>query len=133
MGGVDFRARTRGATAEEAFRAAVERARHERGHGGSTGTVAEKDGFVVKRPRPGETVEQLVERTLDDNEKWGPAFCVPSRRASARSRSARSNRWSGSACSATPTPGPGSGRRSTSSLQQHIAARTLGFQIRQQH
>jgi len=76
VGGVDFRARARGATAGEAFRAAVERARHARGQRGYTGTVAKKDGFVVKRPRPGETVEQLVEHTLDDNEKWGPAFCV---------------------------------------------------------
>jgi hypothetical protein len=77
MGGVDFRTQAQGTSPEEAFRAAVERARHESGHGGYTGTIAEKhDGFVMKRPRPGETVAQLVERTLDDNEKWGPAFCV---------------------------------------------------------
>jgi hypothetical protein len=78
MGAFDFHTRAQGATPEEAFNAAVDQARHEHGHGGYTGTIAEKagDGFVMKRPRPGETVEQLVERTLDDNEKWGPAFCV---------------------------------------------------------
>ena len=78
MGAYAFRTRAQGATAEEAFRAAVDQARYESGHGGYTGTLAEKasDGFVMKRPRPGETVDQLVERTLDDNQKWGPAFCV---------------------------------------------------------
>jgi hypothetical protein len=47
MGACDFVTRSRGNTAEEAFHSAVDRARHEHGHGGYTGTIAEKHSFTV--------------------------------------------------------------------------------------
>lgn len=45
MGASEFRTRGQGKTVREAYRAAVDDARYEHGHGGYTGTVAEKDGF----------------------------------------------------------------------------------------
>lgn len=36
-----------GKTADEAFHAAVEKAGYEHGHGGYTGSIAEKDGFIL--------------------------------------------------------------------------------------
>jgi len=56
MGASTFSTRARGKTAEAAFRTAVEHAQHEYGHGGYTGTIAEKMRFRVldasaERPR----------------------------------------------------------------------------------
>lgn len=47
MGACDFETRSRGKTARDAFRVAVEDAQYESGHGGYTGTIAEKSGFVM--------------------------------------------------------------------------------------
>lgn len=46
MGATDFQTYAYGKTAQEAFRAAQEHARYEYGHGGYTGTIAEKRGFI---------------------------------------------------------------------------------------
>lgn len=45
MGACDFETRSWGKTAQEAFRKAVGDAQYEHGHGGYTGTIAEKDDF----------------------------------------------------------------------------------------
>lgn len=79
------------------FRAAVERAKYEHGHGGYTGTIAEKDTFVLFEPPKGQgaNAARLVQgydgKALDTllnalekdpafsrvyNDKWGPAVCV---------------------------------------------------------
>lgn len=47
MGACDFRVVAKGKTSREAFNAAVNEAAHENGHGGYTGTIAEKHSFVV--------------------------------------------------------------------------------------
>jgi hypothetical protein len=47
MGACDFQSIAVGKTAQEAFRAAVEEAAYEHGHGGYTGTIAEKQDFVM--------------------------------------------------------------------------------------
>jgi len=49
MGAEDFSIGALGKTAEDAFSRAIEDARYEHGHGGYTGTIAEKagDGFVM--------------------------------------------------------------------------------------
>lgn len=47
MGADTFTTRATGKTAGEAFRFAVEDARHEHGHGGYSGTLAEKHEFVL--------------------------------------------------------------------------------------
>jgi len=46
MGACDFFTTAKGRTAEEAFRNAVSNAQYQCGHGGYTGTIAEKDSFT---------------------------------------------------------------------------------------
>jgi hypothetical protein len=47
MGATAFTDRASGKTADEAYRHAVDQALYWNGHGGYTGTIAEKDGFVI--------------------------------------------------------------------------------------
>jgi len=99
MGAADFFDEGYGATAKEAFAEVVEEARYEYGHGGYTGSIAEKSNFVMVTFDPGAMiahgVENGEERTpleaitremfaqwLGDNcdhklyqDKWGPAGC----------------------------------------------------------
>jgi hypothetical protein len=94
MGAEWFQTEARGATAKEAFTGAVERAQHERGHSGYSGTIAEKhEGFIEVTVDPSMRVAEFVKavynaigdspansyvaKALDiaDN-KWGPAACV---------------------------------------------------------
>lgn len=103
MGGTTFETTAHGATAQEAYDAAKDSAYWESGHGGYTGTIAEKSGFVFCGPFP-DTFEstwqfssalcdagfseepkdprliaafgpklEQIVRTYDD--KWGPACC----------------------------------------------------------
>ncbi|MBD3262054.1 MAG: hypothetical protein GF334_10390 [Candidatus Altiarchaeales archaeon] len=50
MGADTFFVRVKGKTARDAFREAVEDARHWSGHGGYTGTIAEKSDYVMITP-----------------------------------------------------------------------------------
>ena len=62
-----------------AFNEAVANARHESGHGGYTGTIAEKSSFVI-RNRAERTYDEAQDFAQDDagnNDKWGPAFAIP--------------------------------------------------------
>lgn len=86
MGATNFWHTANGKTPEEAFRNARQEARYEHGHGGYSGTIAEKNSFVLAKPPAGtdpnefcrlienEGVPSLVETY---NDKWGPAVCVP--------------------------------------------------------
>lgn len=81
MGAQTFISCAKGKTAAEAFTAARAAAQWERGHGGYTGTVAEKHEFVVidvpAGVDPGDHARALIEN--DDQriyDKWGPAGCV---------------------------------------------------------
>jgi len=81
MGAADFSCRARGKTAKEAFASAVLDAQYESGHGGYTGTIAEKYSFVMIQPTDGESPEDCANRLMeaDDprvSDKWGPAGCV---------------------------------------------------------
>jgi len=81
MGASDFMVRSNGSTAREAFQAAVEDAEYEYGHGGYSGTIAEKDSFkeipVPKDVDPVEFANSLMDDDDDRiNDKWGPAGCV---------------------------------------------------------
>ncbi len=81
MGAEQFTCKARGKTAKEAFRAAVEEARYENGHGGYTGTIAEKSDFKMVTPNQGESPRECIDRCMDDpnhfsDDKWGPAACV---------------------------------------------------------
>jgi hypothetical protein len=81
MGANEFTCRATGKTANDAFAAAKEEARYESGHGGYSGTVAEKSSFKMAHLRAGETPSQAVDRYLEDGDsfvqdKWGPAGCL---------------------------------------------------------
>jgi hypothetical protein len=84
MGATTFFTTAPGETAEAAFRAARDRALYERGHGGYTGSVAEKHEFVMiqHRPLPEREAATLADRLIEEgdrriDDKWGPAGCVP--------------------------------------------------------
>lgn len=82
MGAEVFFTVARGNTAREAFETAVEDAQYEFGHGGYSGTIAEKSSFTMipfsgKDVTPMEFADVLIERSdprIDD--KWGPAGCI---------------------------------------------------------
>lgn len=79
-----------GKDVRQAFRDAVSNAQHDRGHGGYTGTIAEKHSYKVRREEPfvwngrwpmPEDMRRFLEQ--DDragspcDDKWGPACAVP--------------------------------------------------------
>jgi hypothetical protein len=84
MGAEVFSSRAAGKDADEAFQAAVKQAEWDYGHAGYTGSIAEKDDFVLVVNEPMEIgaaaafADQLIN---DDDErvtdKWGPAGCIP--------------------------------------------------------
>lgn len=83
MGAETFITQAEGETADAAFDAAVSSAQHWYGHGGYTGTIAEKDSFVMVTSTPmsitdaGELAHNLIrsdDPRIDD--KWGPAGCI---------------------------------------------------------
>jgi hypothetical protein len=99
MGAMDFRHVAAGQTAGEAFDRAVREARYEHGHGGYTGTIAEKSSYLlfntpplitedefwrlvdgaIQPPGPTipeglEAARQRLEAAVDD--KWGPAAAM---------------------------------------------------------
>ena len=81
MGATTFSVTFPGKTAKEAFAAARTDAQYQHGHGGYSGTIAEKNDFVmIKLPDgvdPRAYANQLIEcqdERIDD--KWGPAGCI---------------------------------------------------------
>lgn len=81
MGGQTFWQEARGKTAREAFNAAREQALHEHGHGGYTGSIAEKHDFVMIVRTPGCTPMQQANYLIDScdariDDKFGPAGCI---------------------------------------------------------
>ncbi|MEU3452254.1 hypothetical protein ABZ671_01225 [Micromonospora sp. NPDC006766] len=83
MGADEFQQYADGADPAEAFRDACEEARHEYGHRGYTGTLAEKDDYIVieGKPTPRELAEALASRLVRDDDprirdKWGPAGAI---------------------------------------------------------
>lgn len=83
MGAVTFINHASGATAEAAFDSAVQQAQWDHGHAGYSGTIAEKNSFVLidlpeeYRQRPEDYAEKLIsddDPRVDD--KWGPAGCL---------------------------------------------------------
>jgi hypothetical protein len=70
MGAYSFSATAFGKTPRDAFSAAVERAQHEHGHGGYTGTIAEKHSFVQMDLPKGVTLAKFL-MLLDEAEQYG--------------------------------------------------------------
>lgn len=81
MGAETFFQRATGKTAKEAFNNAVDSAAYDHGHSGYTGTIAEKNEFVIidvpdgvdPRVHANQLVNEGDERV---NNKWGPAGCI---------------------------------------------------------
>jgi hypothetical protein len=93
MGAQEFVTEATSDTAEEAFDSAVGNARYMYGHTGYTGTIAEKDSFVLIEVPDTIDVHTFVQAALDGesldgcgdaldratsiaNDKWGPAACI---------------------------------------------------------
>ncbi len=83
MGAHMFYKRADGEDAESAFRSAVKKAQYYHGHGGYTGTIAEKTSFTripeseVGDTDPTEYAGQLIdEQDSRIDNKWGPAGCI---------------------------------------------------------
>ena len=84
MGAETFKTVGHGATANEAFDAAVSQAQYDHGHAGYTGTIAEKDEFSVISDSDGTSPEEanaLADKLMDEqderiDDKWGPAGAI---------------------------------------------------------
>lgn len=81
MGACNFTTVARGNSAKDALRNAIEDARYENGHGGYTGTIAEKDSLVMISKPEGEDLYEFANRLIDEDDsriknKWGPAGCI---------------------------------------------------------
>ena len=79
MGAESFQNNSSGATALEAFEAAIDMMQWNYGHSGYTGTIAEKNSFKEVFPENNETPVQCINRHIDADtfgDKWSPAGCV---------------------------------------------------------
>tara|TARA_R110000751_G_scaffold271119_1_gene370888 strand:+ start:3602 stop:3934 length:333 start_codon:yes stop_codon:yes gene_type:complete len=99
MGADVFYNRTKGNDAKVAFREELEEARYMSGHGGYTGTIAEKSGFVMSNKPKGIDADEWIEMVSEFDEedkkqenyhalkkdyetydnKWEGALCVPTK------------------------------------------------------
>jgi hypothetical protein len=97
-GGQDFEAVGKGKSVQEAFNKACEQARYEHGHGGYTGSIAEKHSFVLITPPkdvkplqyaewvhdnftsgapiPEQYRDQIARDNQKIQDKWGPAGAI---------------------------------------------------------
>jgi hypothetical protein len=66
MGAQTFCERVKGASAKKAFRDAVDQAKYDHGHSGYSGTIAEKDSFVMITCPDGIKPERYADQLLDD-------------------------------------------------------------------
>lgn len=81
MGAASFMTKASGATAKEAFLNATADARHEYGHGGYTGSIAEKHSFQMLTVPAGKSPTEFAKEIVWDDEHWvsdksGPAGCI---------------------------------------------------------
>jgi hypothetical protein len=81
MGANQFQNKQSARTAEGAFRTLVDKALYEDGHGGYTGTIAEKSSFRIVLPRQGESAADCMCRCMEDPNHWSgdkhePAACI---------------------------------------------------------
>jgi len=81
MGATTFMTRSVGSSAKEAFKKAVTAAREDHGDDGYTGTIAEKESFVMIDVPSDVEPHAYAEELLDEfvarvYEKWGPAGCI---------------------------------------------------------
>jgi len=79
-GGTDFWEWGAGSDPRKIFSDLQDDAKHEYGHGGYSGSIAEKDGYKIRSREKMSTkeAEAFANEDMDNNDKWGPAFAVPS-------------------------------------------------------
>ncbi len=83
MGAESFMNDAKGENVTEAFRDAVEDEAYESGHGGYSGTLAEKHEFVLIDLPVGQDPHEYANRLISDgderiDDKWGPAGAIKS-------------------------------------------------------
>ena len=81
MGGTTFVTVGWGKDADDAFRNARDMAGYEFGHGGYSGTIAEKSSFRMVETKPRQNIHKLIDDCLNDSshfceDKCGPAACI---------------------------------------------------------
>lgn len=81
MGATGFMIYATGSTPREAFDDAREKALHDWGHAGYTGTIAEKESYTTLKVPEGKTPQQHANDLMDTEDsaitdKWGPAGCI---------------------------------------------------------
>lgn len=81
MGAEQFMTQAEGKTPQEAFNKAYVTAGYDHGHGGYTGTIAEKQKFVLIDVPKGNNPVTYADELMDNDDKriddkWGPAGCV---------------------------------------------------------
>jgi len=81
MGASEFSISVKAKTAKEAFAIAVKNAKHEYGHGGYTGSIAEKHSFVMISVPEGKDPIDFVDELMSNDDdriagKYGPAGCI---------------------------------------------------------
>lgn len=81
MGAREFKTMASGTTATEAFRTAIEDALHKYGHAGYTGSIAEKNSFVMITKPADKDLHDFIEELYDKEDKrimdkWGDAGCI---------------------------------------------------------
>jgi hypothetical protein len=82
MGGCEFiKGYVGKETPRDAFNELTESARHSHGHDGYTGTIAEKDGFIMRECPPRKDPEKYANEIMEENDKWGPAYCIEVKRS----------------------------------------------------
>lgn len=86
MGATDFTALSQHPDAETAFSAAIRDAQFDHGHGGYSGTIAEKSSYTIlhNKPRSRAAAYRFAQDIMEDydnrhvaNDKWGPAAAIP--------------------------------------------------------
>lgn len=81
MGAESFVEHGTGSSAQDAFNKLVSQAQYEHGHGGYTGSIAEKSSFVMEELPPGQDPEDWAWTQIQDcipqtTSKWGPCGCI---------------------------------------------------------
>ena len=78
MGATTFITVGKGETSQDAFNKARIQARHEYGHNGYTGTIAEKQTFIEVKLPAGADANKLADQLVNTprfEDKYGPAGC----------------------------------------------------------
>ena len=81
MGATPFEYTGDGKSAEEAFLNARDEALFDHGHAGYTGTLAEKNDYIMVALPEGEDAYAYAARLIEEgderiDDKWGPAGCI---------------------------------------------------------